>query len=301
MKRLLILLGSLLLAAAAQATSFTAKLSTLTGGAPNAFIKLELKNCGNFIPQVSGSDLRVPKTAYLFPDASGNVSATVVDQATITCGTSLGVAYYAITIVQGDAATPERARAISPTVEYDVTGGSFNLNTATPRSGGTVAPGVSVYDTVQDEGAPLTQRSKINFIGAPVSAADNLGGLRSDVTIRALNPPSIVILAPAAADTNKIQHKFPVAGTLQRVSCSTDQGTVDLQLDKRAEATPNSAGSNVLSGTLQCVTTTAVTGAGGAPTISSGALTANQVLNLQILATAGSPGVVRIHFDFRSD
>jgi len=39
--------------------------------------------------------------------------------------------------------------------------------------------------TIQDEGVPLTQRTNINFIGAGVTATDNLGADSTDVTINA--------------------------------------------------------------------------------------------------------------------
>lgn len=39
------------------------------------------------------------------------------------------------------------------------------------------------YQTVQDEGTPLTQRTSINFTGAGVSCADNAGASRTDCTI----------------------------------------------------------------------------------------------------------------------
>lgn len=39
------------------------------------------------------------------------------------------------------------------------------------------------YATVQDEGTPLTQRATINFIGAALTAADNAGSSRTDVTL----------------------------------------------------------------------------------------------------------------------
>jgi hypothetical protein len=39
------------------------------------------------------------------------------------------------------------------------------------------------YATIQDETAPLTQRTTINFAGAGVSCADNAGATRTDCTI----------------------------------------------------------------------------------------------------------------------
>jgi hypothetical protein len=46
-----------------------------------------------------------------------------------------------------------------------------------------VAPASAGYDTVENEGSPLTQRSTINFVGAGVTAADS-GGVTT-VTVAA--------------------------------------------------------------------------------------------------------------------
>jgi len=107
---------------------------------------------------------------------------------------------------------------------------------------------------------------------------------------------SIVIFDPTTADTNRVQHKFPSAVTLTRLSCSTNTGTASINFDERAEATPNTAGSNVLSAALACDTDSQTTS-----TFSDAAIAANAPLNLQITATSGTPGVVRIHIEFRVD
>jgi len=103
---------------------------------------------------------------------------------------------------------------------------------------------------------------------------------------------SIVIFLPTTADTNLAQIYFGQAVTLTRIACSTNVGTVDIQLDKRAEATPNTAGTNALTATLQCTTTT-----GASTTFTSAGVALRIPLNLQILATATAPGVVRIHLE----
>lgn len=41
----------------------------------------------------------------------------------------------------------------------------------------------TAYNRIQEEGADLTQRSKLNFIGAALTAADNAGQSRTDVTL----------------------------------------------------------------------------------------------------------------------
>lgn len=45
------------------------------------------------------------------------------------------------------------------------------------------ATGASGYGTVQEEGTSLTQRATMNFIGGGVTAADNVGNTRTDVTV----------------------------------------------------------------------------------------------------------------------
>lgn len=44
------------------------------------------------------------------------------------------------------------------------------------------------YQTVQEEGAPLTQRAVLNFAGAGVVASDNAGSGRTDITIAGVDP-----------------------------------------------------------------------------------------------------------------
>jgi hypothetical protein len=107
---------------------------------------------------------------------------------------------------------------------------------------------------------------------------------------------SLVIFDPTTADTNRVQHKFPSAVTLTRLSCSTNTGTASINFDERAEATPNTAGSNVLSSALVCDTDSQATS-----TFSDAAIAGNAPLNLQITAASGTPGVVRIHLEFRID
>lgn len=53
--------------------------------------------------------------------------------------------------------------------------------TALPYFGGSV----SAYDTVEEEGTPLTQRTTLNFVGAGITAADDAGNSRTNVTLDA--------------------------------------------------------------------------------------------------------------------
>jgi hypothetical protein len=74
------------------------------------------------------------------------------------------------------------------------------------------------------------------------------------------------------------------------VWCSTDVGTVTIQLDERVEATPNTAGVNSLTSSLVCDSNTEVT-----TSFADSGIAADVPHNLQITAVATSPTVVRIH------
>jgi len=83
------------------------------------------------------------------------------------------------------------------TLNYDDTANTLTIS-ATAGAGG--------ITTVQEEGSNLTNRSTINFIGGGITAADNAGGGRTDVTLDAtLNALAAYntdgILTQTAADT----------------------------------------------------------------------------------------------------
>ncbi len=49
----------------------------------------------------------------------------------------------------------------------------------------TAVPGATAYLTVKEEGASLTQRDTMNFIGAALTAADDVGNSRTNITLSA--------------------------------------------------------------------------------------------------------------------
>lgn len=56
----------------------------------------------------------------------------------------------------------------------------------------TATAGILYYQTIQEEGSDLTQRAKLNFIGAGVAASDDAGNDRSNITIPG-TPISLVV------------------------------------------------------------------------------------------------------------
>lgn len=110
---------------------------------------------------------------------------------------------------------------------------------------------------------------------------------------------SIAIDNPVAGDSGTVQLMFPTAVTLTRVACSTDVGTVSIQFDERAAATPNTAGSDIFSAALSCTTTQAATTTfGGAGTA---AVAARVPLNLVISSPASTPTKLRIFVEYTID
>lgn len=130
------------------------------------------------------------------------------------------------------------------------------------------------------------------------------GGAVTEIMDKAIKfTKSFTILTPTAADTNLVQMAFAQAITIVRVYCSTDTGTATMNADERAEATPNTAGTNVLSADIVCDNGTRTSCASGCDvnTISNGTIAANAPLNFQVTSVASAPGVVRFHIDYTID
>lgn len=116
-------------------------------------------------------------------------------------------------------------------------------------------------------------------------------------TVTASGIKNITILDPTTGDTNKVQFKYITNSTIVRVSCSTFGGTsVTIQLDERAEGTPNTVGTDIMSSTLACDNNTEST-----TSFANASIAADAPVNLQITATAGAPDVVRIHIEYTED
>jgi hypothetical protein len=140
MRRIIVFLCFVSLVTSAWATTFTANLKTLTGGTAKVFVRLKVMNCDTFYPRVSGSNVIVSEGAGgffvdLFPDVNGQITVNVPDQESISCGVNTGGGrfYYRVSLYTGDQQNYSR-RALIRENDYDVTGSSFNLNSATPKN-----------------------------------------------------------------------------------------------------------------------------------------------------------------------
>lgn len=119
---------------------------------------------------------------------------------------------------------------------------------------------------------------------------DVVGNSSNDTLTVAADPElytetrSAYLRSPTIDQDGIVQFTFPTAIKITRVWCSTKTGTVDISLDARTEATPNTPGPTVVS-SLTCDTNSAVVDLSGNPF----AIAARDPLNLDILSISGPP------------
>jgi hypothetical protein len=156
---------------AAAQTAFTANLKQIVGSDVSKFrVGLAVQNCSNYILRIPGPFTAVGDTVYLPPDGNGLVSAAVPDQANVGCGSTAASVYYTVSIVAWD---PVGAKPVLPAKRlnnYDITGATFNLNTALPR--GAPAPAsvanAMLLNPAGDQTAVIPSGKKIVFSGGTV-------------------------------------------------------------------------------------------------------------------------------------
>lgn len=110
------------------------------------------------------------------------------------------------------------------------------------------------------------------------------------------NTISWAIADPATADSGNIQNLFQYAVTITEVNCSTDTGTMTIQLDERVLTTPNTAGTDVMTAQLVCDNNNQQT-----TTFTNAAIAADALLSLDVDAVASTPTQGRIHVTYTID
>jgi hypothetical protein len=155
---------------------------------------------------------------------------------------------------------------------------------------------ISLNATLELTGSLVLQRAALTGDVA-ASAGSNTTAIQSGVvgstelaTANKTFDKSIAIFLPTTADDDLIQWMHGKAVTYTDVDCSTDQGTATIDMDHRVITTPNTVGTDILTGTIVCDTDNQADGGFADATIP-----ANVPVNLSITAVSGTPGVVRIH------
>jgi hypothetical protein len=119
--------------------------------------------------------------------------------------------------------------------------------------------------------------------------------LKGDGTWEAESRPfSYNVENPAVGDDGNIQHKLTQASTLVRVSCSTSSGNADINLYERAENSPNTGTTGMLTADLTCNSDTT---ADSTVTFTDAAIAADSVVALGIKVD-GTTGWLRVFVEY---
>ncbi len=111
--------------------------------------------------------------------------------------------------------------------------------------------------------------------------------------------PSFNIEGAVTGDDGNFQTKIPVASTLVRVSCSTTANAADIQFYERAENSPNTGTTSMLTGNLTCNSDTTVD---ATTSFADSAVAADAVLALGIkTSTLGSTDILRVYVEYTVD
>lgn len=231
--------------------------------------------------------------AYDFPDAAGEVSIL---------GQTIDLTAEVTGILPGaNGGTNNGFVQISgPTTSLKTwTGPDASVNLLTDNAAVTNAQGGTGIDTgssigilridsgtttvTELSGDIATSGSNATLIQAGVVASAELA------TANKTFDKSIDLIDPTTGDDDLIQWLHGKAVTYTSVNCSTDAGTVTIDMDHRVLTTPNTVGTDILTGTIVCDTDNQADGGFADATIP-----ANVPVNLSITAVSGA-GVVRIH------
>ena len=108
---------------------------------------------------------------------------------------------------------------------------------------------------------------------------------------------------PVTTDNGRFQTEAFNAMTVTRVSCSVDAGSVAINIDERAFATPDTNGTDVLSAVLVCDTDGQSSCASGCDvnTINNAAIDLTDPIALEITAIVGTPTILRVNVKFTKD
>ncbi len=107
----------------------------------------------------------------------------------------------------------------------------------------------------------------------------------------------ITIFDPVTGDSGRTQIMFPTAVTIKRIACNVRAATsVSINLDERAAATPDTAGTAVLGAALVCDTNEEV-----ATSFDNASIAARTPLALTISAVSGTPDTLRVFIEYEEN
>lgn len=275
-----------LIAIPAGATTVAGNVTNIAGEVvPNVSVRVQVQNCGSYI--VRGAIVYGVLDKVLPIDGNGAFTVALPDETTLQCGSTAASAFYRFCVVTLDPVTHKVATTLGCN-DYDITGSSpLNLKDLVPRSAPAPAAIANALLLNPSGAQTVLGGFAVTFTGV-VNVTGRCNGCVSSGLDFSFN-----VEFPAVVDSGKFQHKLNQVGTVDRISCSTDTGTVAINLDVRSEATPNTAGTAALASPLSCTSTTAV-----ASSFSNATLSANAPIALTISSVSGA-SLLRVHIHFK--
>ena len=108
---------------------------------------------------------------------------------------------------------------------------------------------------------------------------------------------AVTVFDPVTDDSGRVQFMFDEAVTITRVACSVKAATsATINLDERAAATPDTAGTSVLTSDLVCDTNQEVS-----TTFTNASIAARVPVALLISAVSGTPDTLRVFISYTVD
>lgn len=230
---------------------------------------------GNYKVQISGTGLTTKTVVMSVPSGSHallSASHSDVTAAAVARGS----------IIAGIGASTKWTRVDSSVANtYPKRNASTDVVFSTLPAAGTGACTNQVVTSNNADAAPTCTTPDTSYVST---------GLRTWTK-------DITIFDPVAGDSGRAQFTLPKNVTITRVWCNVKAATnVVIQLNVRAEGTPDVSGTDVLTSTLTCITTGANT-----TTFSSAAVTARAPVALTISSVTGTPDTLRVHIEMTVD
>lgn len=185
-------------------------------------------------------------------------------------------------VIAGIGATPKWTRIDSTvTNTYPKRNGSADIVFSTLPAAGTGPCTNQVVTANNADAAPTCTTPDTGYVST---------GLRTLTR-------SVTLFDPVVGDSGRIQLVLPKNVTITRVWCNVKAATnVVIQLNQRAEGTPDVSGTDVLTGALTCIQTGANT-----TSFAAAAITARNPIALTISAVNGTPDTLRVHIEATID
>ena len=256
---------------------------------------------GNYAP------VAIAAGGATFTAGSGDVKVFIDASNNLVCHMATGIAATLTgSLACSNVTTPAYPVNSIPIADLTIAAGTFYVTIDSDDRAFLSNRGISA-----GTGISIADAGGVASIGIDTATVPQLGGTNeftgsNDFSAATVVPmtkhrtftKSMTLLDPVAGDSGSVQFAFGQAVTITRVWCSTKTATstVTMNLDERAEATPDTAGTDVLTSNLVCDTDSQVT-----TTFSNAGIAARVPVAWTIASVANAPALVRLHVEYTID